>query len=145
MCEIPLHFDQLACHADGLFQSHADALAHASDGTTYFAEPLTQKLTIRQLLSRLDLNHAPSHIQSNGIHGLIASNSSSPNTHPNISASEDTHRQDIVVTSSREICYLQSQNGNLYRPCDPASPRSEMEALKDDVPMDIPWATEALG
>ncbi|GBE79449.1 Clavaminate synthase-like protein [Sparassis latifolia] len=47
-----------------------------------------------------------------------------------------------------EICYLQSQNGNLYTACyfnlsgDPDP--SEFEPLREDVPSEIPWCSDAL-
>ena len=39
--------------------------------------------------------------------------------------------------------YLQSQNGNLYSSVENQS--SQFEPLLEDVPKDIPWASEALG
>jgi peptidyl-lysine (3S)-dioxygenase / protease len=54
-----------------------------------------------------------------------------------------------MMSSDSEIYYLQSQNGNLY------SSRyferggldspSEFEPLRQDVPKDIDWCTEAFG
>lgn len=50
-----------------------------------------------------------------------------------------------------EVCYLQSQNGNLFssdffgRSSDDANSPSEFEPLRSDVPSEIPWCTEALG
>lgn len=45
--------------------------------------------------------------------------------------------------------YLQSQNGNMYtgRHYDLSSDpdRSEFEALREDVPSEIAWCSEALG
>lgn len=46
------------------------------------------------------------------------------------------------------VHYLQSQNGNLYTPSssDAASDSvKEFLQIRDDVPANIPWATEALG
>ncbi|KAF8312558.1 cupin-like domain-containing protein [Cantharellus anzutake] len=120
----------------------ADALVHASNGTTYFAEPHTQKLTIGQLLSRLDHANNPS----------SANLKVDPHPAPRMSmythGSGDPDQSDAAISqsaSTSEVCYLQSQNGNLYDPQNPASPKSEMEALKDDVPRDVPWVTQALG
>ncbi|OJA19021.1 hypothetical protein AZE42_00381 [Rhizopogon vesiculosus] len=44
--------------------------------------------------------------------------------------------------------YLQSQNGNIYSSRSFESPKddpSEFGALREDVPSNIPWVTEALG
>ena len=47
----------------------------------------------------------------------------------------------------KEANYLQSQNGNLYRSSAGAEEGgvSEFIALRNDVPQDIPWISEALG
>jgi hypothetical protein len=51
---------------------------------------------------------------------------------------------------SSEVCYLQSQNGNLYSAdslngVSDDTNISEFEPLIHDVPKDISWCTEALG
>ncbi|KAF8314761.1 Clavaminate synthase-like protein [Clavulina sp. PMI_390] len=51
---------------------------------------------------------------------------------------------DVSKSSANEICYLQSQNGNLFTPKDPSHCTNEFIPIRDDVPADIAWATEAL-
>jgi len=48
-----------------------------------------------------------------------------------------------------DVCYLQSQNGNMYSsnyftPAD-TEDDCELASLRDDVPAEIPWCSEALG
>lgn len=84
------------------FNSHADAITRGHDGKNYFVEPWLEKMTMGELLLRLE-NEAD---------------------------------------SNSEICYLQSQNGNLFS--NSGSENSEFEPLLLDIPESIPWATEAL-
>lgn len=54
---------------------------------------------------------------------------------------------DHAIDASSDIYYLQSQNGNLYSSdyfSDGESP-SEYESLREDVPSEVPWCSEALG
>ena len=47
-----------------------------------------------------------------------------------------------------DIYYLQSQNGNVYRSRSASpeeGPVSEFDNLKQDIPEEIPWCSEALG
>ncbi|KAG8703869.1 hypothetical protein FRC08_002584 [Ceratobasidium sp. 394] len=44
---------------------------------------------------------------------------------------------------SSEVYYLQSQNGNMYNAADSEN-TSELAPLLDDVPREVPWASEAL-
>ena len=44
---------------------------------------------------------------------------------------------------SKDILYLQSQNGNVYRSTGPGSP--ELAAFQDHFERDIPWMQEATG
>lgn len=51
---------------------------------------------------------------------------------------------------SKDILYLQSQNGNLFArgssgSIDDTSPNSELDPLRSDVPKDISWCSDALG
>jgi len=52
-------------------------------------------------------------------------------------------------SASSDVCYLQSQNGNLYSSSDffeeGRTSESEFQPLRRDVPSDISWCTEALG
>lgn len=58
------------------------------------------------------------------------------------------YRRESSCLDSRDVLYLQSQNGNLYREDGPSAELpevSDFEALKRDVPHGIDWATDALG
>lgn len=43
---------------------------------------------------------------------------------------------------NKEVHYLQSQNGNLFRST--STEESEFASFLEDVPKDLPWCTEAL-
>ncbi|KDR83736.1 hypothetical protein GALMADRAFT_236088 [Galerina marginata CBS 339.88] len=88
----------------------ADSITRGPDGRLYFVEPSVDKMSMKELLSKLGPNRI----------------------------------------DTGEICYLQSQNGNLfssdssYDPeSDPSS--SDFEPLTSDVPRDVPWCSDALG
>lgn len=57
----------------------------------------------------------------------------------------------LLGSDSDEVHYLQSQNGNMHSSYDSfasedtAPKASEFEALKCDVPADVPWCGEAFG
>jgi len=46
-----------------------------------------------------------------------------------------------------EVCYLQSQNGNLYtfKYFEAQEDSSELEPIREDVPSEMAWSSEALG
>ncbi|KAI5833085.1 Clavaminate synthase-like protein [Schizophyllum commune Tattone D] len=52
----------------------------------------------------------------------------------------------VVIKDSGDVLYLQSQNGNVYtnRTFEGEDDPSEFEALRADIPKDVPWCTEAL-
>jgi len=108
---------------------YADAVTRNSDGKWYFAEPHYEKMTMRLLLSKLE---SPSK-RLQGERGTMAND-----RHP---GGDDNRKGDV--------CYLQSQNGNLYS-CNHftsagTEDNCELANLRGDVPAEIPWCSEALG
>lgn len=51
-----------------------------------------------------------------------------------------------LSTSDSDVLYLQSQNGNVYtdRTFEEEDDPSEFDPLRDDIPKDVPWCTEAV-
>lgn len=47
------------------------------------------------------------------------------------------------TSHSEEICYLQSQNGNVYNP--EGEGTDEFDVLRKDVEFEVGWCSEALG
>ena len=47
--------------------------------------------------------------------------------------------------ATSDIYYLQSQNGNLYSFRDESQSQSEYELLREDVPSEVSWCSEAFG
>ncbi|KAI9056508.1 Clavaminate synthase-like protein [Trametes sanguinea] len=87
----------------------ADAVTRGPDNKLYFAEPLTQKMSVKALLETL---------------------------------SSDT------PTEEAEVHYLQSQNGNLfsnrYYELSGDEDPSEFEPLREYIPSEISWCSDAL-
>ncbi|KAL1747466.1 cupin-like domain-containing protein [Schizophyllum fasciatum] len=52
----------------------------------------------------------------------------------------------VIIKDEGDVLYLQSQNGNVYtnRTFEGEEDPSEFEALRADIPKDVPWCTEAL-
>jgi jumonji domain-containing protein 7 len=55
----------------------------------------------------------------------------------------------ILASNVEDVCYLQSQNGNLfpgsYFTTGDSESDCELANLRGDVPAEIPWCSEALG
>ncbi|KAI0269146.1 Clavaminate synthase-like protein [Gloeopeniophorella convolvens] len=94
---------------------YADAVTRGADGKWYFAEPCSQKMTMGALLSKLG---QPSKTNGEG-------------------------------PRDNNVYYLQSQNGNIFSSGYFTSPAlendCELTKLRNDVPSEIPWCSEALG
>ncbi|TBU39023.1 Clavaminate synthase-like protein [Dichomitus squalens] len=92
----------------------ADAVTTGPDGKLFFAEPHTQRMTVSSFLDTL---------------------------------SSDTEGHEID-NQSWEVHYLQSQNGNLFssRYFDMSGEEdpSEFEALREYIPSDVSWCSDAL-
>lgn len=106
---------------------NADAIVDDANGRKYFTEPHTEKITIKELLDQL-------------------SSDSSTETYLQPKLLLNSH---VVLPGSSKPAnsatyYLQSQNGNMYTATND-EPQSEFEPLLEDVPSDVPWATEGLG
>ncbi|OSD04660.1 Clavaminate synthase-like protein [Trametes coccinea BRFM310] len=98
----------------------ADAVTRGPDNKLYFAEPLTQKMSVQALLRSLSSDGPPA-----------------------ADASQDAR------TSQAEVHYLQSQNGNLfsnryYELRGDSEDPSEFEPLREYIPSEISWCSDAL-
>ncbi|KAI9000842.1 Clavaminate synthase-like protein [Trametes punicea] len=97
----------------------ADAVTRGPRNKLYFAEPLTQRMKVRSFLQTLS---------------------------PDDFRNADWSLREVAHNG--EVHYLQSQNGNLFsnRYFDPSSPEdsSEFEPLREYIPSEISWCSEAL-
>ncbi|KDQ20743.1 hypothetical protein BOTBODRAFT_317485 [Botryobasidium botryosum FD-172 SS1] len=114
----------------------ADALVSGTDAKTYFVEPYSQQMAAREFFAAL------SSVRTVSIEEI-------PSSHLQESALQSS-RQGQLHTG--EVCYLQSQNGNLYSgqstggsTAEALDEPSEFMPLRGDVPKHIEWATDALG
>ena len=107
--------------------SRADAIARGSDGRLYFVEPCVEKMTMQELFAKLGSNQILNWFFDGSLICFSLAG-----------VSDDR---------SSEVCYLQSQNGNLHsaNSLNGDTDISEFEPLTCDVPKDISWCTEALG
>lgn len=108
---------------------HADAIAAGPGGRLFFVEPFIEQVNIAQLLETLNI----------GKDTFMLKN------HPRIILSKFQAEQE---SDSAFASYLQSQNGNIYSSRSfesPSDDSSEFDTLREDVPSNIPWVTEALG
>jgi jumonji domain-containing protein 7 len=108
---------------------HADAIAAGPGGRLFFVEPFIEQVNIAQLLETLNI----------GKHTFMLKN------HPRVILSKFQAEQESDNTFAS---YLQSQNGNIYSSRSfesPSDDSSEFDTLREDVPSNIPWVTEALG
>lgn len=126
-------------------QSYADALKRGPDGiTTYFTEPHTQHMVMANLLFLLSDPHFSQSSGDFAQKGNRASEAADGNLDvcpslPSAAASVlASARQPKFGILPGEVVYLQSQNGNLN------DPEGEFASLREDVPAQIPWASEAL-
>lgn len=104
--------------------SRADAVTPGLDGKLFFAEPAVETMTMKFLLDNLS--------DDGTIDSLLDRFSLDEKTFP------DAHA---------ETFYLQSQNGNVYssRFFQGQDDPSEFAPLRQDIPSDVKWCTEALG
>lgn len=107
----------------------ADAITLGPNGKLYFAEPAVEKMTMKSLLDNLSDDKA-----SDGDGAVCA-------RLPLRTFPAHSTRQ------AAEKYYLQSQNGNVYssRFFNGQDDSSEFETLRQDIPSDVKWCTEALG
>ncbi|KAG8985245.1 hypothetical protein FRB90_004857, partial [Tulasnella sp. 427] len=127
MAEAPV---SVAVTPDG----YADALKLGPDGITmYFTEPHTQRMAMARLLSLLSDAQPKESSGDYARKGSRASEAADGNVDlcPNSSFSTSG-----ILPG--EVVYLQSQNGNLN------DPLGEFASLREDVPAEIAWASEAL-
>ncbi len=105
--------------------SLADAITEGSDGRIYFAEPYVCQMSMSELLSRLGTGQVRD-VCTLSFYSPIRSTSQ---------------------PDQSEVRYLQSQNGNLYtsKYFEVQNDSSELEPLREDVPSEIAWSSEALG
>ena len=125
-----------------IFIRRADALVSGPDAKTYFVEPYCQRMTMHEFLQALSSVHTDTNLAAST---SVCDDSIPPAIKP--------CRFEANITS--EVCYLQSQNGNMYtarsfevgdnaKVADEAE-ETEFLPLRPDIPKDIDWATEALG
>ncbi|KAL7282542.1 hypothetical protein ACG7TL_004013 [Trametes sanguinea] len=120
-------FRRLSSRLIMVFRRRADAVTRGPDNKLYFAEPLTQKMSAQALLRNEPSNRG-----------------GAPDGPAAADASQDAR------TSQAEVHYLQSQNGNLfsnryYELRGDSEDPSEFEPLREYIPSEIPWCSDALG
>ncbi|KAJ7781235.1 cupin-like domain-containing protein [Mycena metata] len=103
----------------------ADAVTRAPDGKLYFVEPHVEQMSISDLFSKLSGGMT---LERNICNSFI-------------------HDWPMIENDDSDVYYLQSQNGNVYssRFFEGTRDPSEFEALRADIPSEIPWCSEAFG
>lgn len=117
-------FPELTCDGNDILR-RADAVTRGPDNKLYFVEPHAEQMTMGELLARL-IDQGKQTFISRGIR---------------------THEDNAGVDPSSNVYYLQSQNGNLYSSehFNSGDSSSEYDPLREDVPSEVSWCSEALG